>query len=63
MDKFQDELKQIEMMEAQGAKIRPKNTWELEGEKCTKHFFHKVEKKRMQIRLYFPLKVGKKAKY
>ena len=44
-DKLKNEFKQIEMNEAQGAKIRAKITWELEGEKCTKYFFQKLEKK------------------
>ena len=38
-DRLKNELKQIEMKKAQGAKIRTKITWELEGEKCTKYFF------------------------
>ena len=45
-DKLKNELKQIEMKEAQGAKIRAKITWELEGEKCTKYFFQKLEKRK-----------------
>ena len=35
MDKLKNELKQIEMKDAQGAKIRARIIWELEGEKCT----------------------------
>ena len=34
------------MKEAQGAKIRAKVTWELEGKKCTKYFFQKLEKRK-----------------
>ena len=34
------------MKEAQGAKIRAKITWELEGENCTKYFFQKLEKRK-----------------
>ena len=33
------------MKEAQGAKIRAKITWKLEGEKFTKYFFQKPEKR------------------
>ena len=33
------------MKEAQVAKIRAKITWELEGEKYTKYFFQKLEKR------------------
>ena len=44
------------MKEAQGERIRANITRELEGKKCTK-------KDRMQIRIYFLLKVGKTAKY
>ena len=34
------------MKEAQGAKIRAKITWKLEGENCTKYFFQKLEKRK-----------------
>ena len=34
------------MKEAHRAKIRAKITWELEREKCTKHFFQKLEAKK-----------------
>ena len=34
-DKLKNELKHIEIKEAQGKKICAKITWELEGEKCT----------------------------
>ena len=34
------------MKEAQGAKIRGKVTWELEGEKCNKYFSQKLEKRK-----------------
>ena len=44
-DKLKKELKQIERKVAQGAKIRAKITWELEGVKCTKYFFEKLKKK------------------
>ena len=43
---LKNKLKQIEMKEAQVAKIRAKITWELEGEKCTKYFFLKLEKRK-----------------
>ena len=33
-------------MEAQGVEISAKIIWELEGEKCTKYFFHKIEKRK-----------------
>ena len=45
-DKFASELKQIEMKEAPGVKIRAKITWELEGKKCNKYFFQKLEKRK-----------------
>ena len=41
-DKLKNELKQIGMKEAPGAKI----TWELEDEKCTKYFFQQPEKRK-----------------
>ena len=43
---LKNQLKQIEMKEAQVAKVRAKITWELEGEKCTKYFFLKLEKRK-----------------
>ena len=43
--KLKNELKQIEMKKAQGAKICAKMTWELEGKKRNKYFFQKLEKK------------------
>ena len=46
MDKLKNELKQIEMKETQGAKIRTKTPWELEGEMFTKYFFAKARKKK-----------------
>ena len=45
-DKFASELKQIEMKEAPGVKIRAKIIWELEGKKCNKYFFQKLEKRK-----------------
>ena len=62
-DKLKNELKQIEMKEAPGAKIPAKITWELEGESVLNIFSNSQKKERMQIRLYFLLKVGKTAKY
>ena len=34
------------MKEAPGVKIRAKITWELEGKKCNKYFFQKLEKRK-----------------
>ena len=34
------------MKDAQGEEIRPKTTWELQGGKCTKYFFKKLEKRK-----------------
>ena len=34
------------MKKAQGANIRAKITWELNGEECTKYFFQKLEKRK-----------------
>ena len=45
-DKLKSELKQIEMKEAQGAKLHAKITWEFEGEKCTKYFLQKLDKRK-----------------
>ena len=45
-NKLKSELKQIEMKEAQGAKLHAKITWELEGGKCTKYFLQKLEKRK-----------------
>ena len=45
-DKFASELKQIEMKEAPRVKIRAKIIWELEGKKCNKYFFQKLEKRK-----------------
>ena len=39
VDKFKSKLKQIEMKEAQGAKIHGKTAWMLKAEKHTKYFF------------------------
>ena len=50
-DKLRNELKQIEMKKAQGTKIRAKITWEL-GEKCTKYFFQKLEKRKNADQAY-----------
>ena len=36
----------IELKEAQGAKIRGRLQFELEGEKCTKSFFQKITKRK-----------------
>ena len=45
VDKVKNELKQIDMKEAQGTRIHPTITWELEGTKCNKYFFQKLEKR------------------
>ena len=45
-DKLKNDLKQIEMKEAQGTKIRVRLTWELEDEKYIKYFFQKTEKRK-----------------
>ena len=45
-DKLKNESKQIEIKEAQGAKIRAKITWKLEGGKCTKYFSQKLQKRK-----------------
>ena len=45
-DKLKNKLKQIQMKEVQGANIRAKITWELEGGKCTKYFFQKLEQRK-----------------
>lgn len=34
------------MKEAPGVKIRAKIIWELEGKKCNKYFFQKLEKRK-----------------
>ena len=39
---LRNELKQIEIKEPKGAKIK----WDLEGEKCSKYFFQKLEKRK-----------------
>ena len=44
VDERKNELKQVEMKEAQGKKIRGKRTWELERKKCILCFFQKLEK-------------------
>ena len=56
IDKYKSELFQIELKEAQGAKIRTKVKWELEGEKCNKFFFEKLEKKKDANQAIFSLK-------
>ena len=55
-DKLKNKLKQIEMKEAQGVKIHAKMTWELEGEKCTKYFFQKLEKRKTAVQAILSLK-------
>ena len=55
-DKLKNKLKQIEMKEAQGVKIHAKMTWELEGEKCTKYFFQKLEKRKNAVQAILSLK-------
>ena len=45
-DKLKNELKQIELKEIQGAKKCANLAWELEGEKCTKYLFQKLEKRK-----------------
>ena len=45
-DKLKNELKQIELKEIQEAKKRANLAWELEGEKCTKYIFQKLEKRK-----------------
>ena len=55
-DKLKNKLKQIEMKEAQGVKIHSKMTWELEGEKCTKYFFQKLEKRKNAVQAILSLK-------
>ena len=55
-DKLKNKLKQIEMKEAQGVKIHSKMTWELEGEKCTKYFFQKLEKRKTAVQAILSLK-------
>ena len=44
VDERKNELKQVEMKEAQGKKIRGKRAWELERKKCILCFFQKLEK-------------------
>ena len=61
-DKLKNELKQIEMKEAQGAKIRANITLELEGEKCTKYFFQKLEKRKNADQAILFLKIRQNAK-
>ena len=39
---LRNELKQIKIKEPKGAKIK----WDLEGEKCRKYFFQKLEKRK-----------------
>ena len=55
-DKLKNKLNQIEMKEAQGVKIHAKMTWELEGEKCTKYFFQKLEKRKNAVQAILSLK-------
>ena len=40
------QLFNIELKEAQGAKIRSRIQYELEGEKCTKFFFQQIDKRK-----------------
>ena len=61
-DKFKNELKQFKMKEAQGAKIRAKITWKLEGEKCTIYFFHKLEKRKNANQAILSLKSRQNSK-
>ena len=64
MDKLKNELKQIEMKKTQAVKlkIRPKITWELEGEKCTKYFFEKLEKRKNADQAILSLKSRQNSK-
>ena len=43
-DKLRSELYKIELQMAQGAKVRSRIRLELDGERCTKFFFHQIEK-------------------
>ena len=61
-DRLRNELKQIEIKEAKGAKIRAKIKWDLEGEKCTKYFFQKLEKRKNTNQLILSLKEVKSGK-
>ena len=46
VDNFKSKLKQIEMKEAQGAKIHGKTAWMLKAEKHTKYFFQKLKERK-----------------
>ena len=61
-DKLKNELKQIEMKEDQGAKIRAKLAWEIEGITCTKYFFPKSSKRKNVDQAILSLKSRQKGK-
>ena len=46
MDRRRNELEQVEMNKAKQAKIHARINWETEGEKCTKYFLQKLEKRK-----------------
>ena len=54
--KLKNELKQIAMKETRGAKTRAKITWELQGKKCSKYFFQKLEKRKNEDQAILSLK-------
>ena len=62
-NKLKSELKQIEIKEVQWAKTRAKLTWELEGKKCTKYFFQKLEKRKNASQAILSLKNTLNGKY
>ena len=50
------------MKEVQGAKIRAKVTWELEGQKRTKYFFQKLGKRKNVDQVILSLKSRQNSK-
>ena len=44
------------MKETLGAKTRAKITWELQGKKCSKYFFQKLEKRKNEDQAILSLK-------
>ena len=62
VDLLKNELKQIKIKEAQGANIRAKITWESEGEKCTKYFFQKLDRRKNADQAILSLKNGQNGK-